>query len=201
LSSLLRRSAGAFVVVALAAGSAACTHQAKPAASGSPSPSASAVPSIPLSIRVTRVSGKLSAAKTSSLQSSVGTALDRYFDEAYLGGTYPRTDFSSALSQFPANLATQARHDTTLLTNAALGGSTQSVTAKVKTAYLSVLAPHNKPAGVSARINLVYLDNRGDQPAREVTVSGRLMLTPTKSGSWRIFGYSISRSTQSVKGS
>ena len=189
------------MVVALAAGSAACTHHTTPAASVSPSPSASVAPPVPLSIRVTRVSGKLSAANASSLQSSVGATLDRYFDAAYLGGTYPRTDFSTALSLFPANLATQAKHDTVLLTNAALGGSTQSVTAKVKTAYLSVFAPHNKPAGVSARINLVYVDNRGDQPAREVTVSGRLMLTPTKSGSWRIFGYSISRSTQSVKGS
>lgn len=200
MKSALARSLAVVSTLALVGASAACTHHAKPAAAGSPTPSVTAPP-IPLNIRVTRVSGKLSPAAQATLQTNIGKAIDAYFDAAYLGGTYPRSDFSDALSQLPANLAQQAAGDIGLLTNATLGPTTERVEAKTKTAYLSVLAPKKVAAGVSARVELVYVDERGAKPAQEVTVSGRLMLTRVHGSRWQIFGYSLARSTRPVKGS
>ncbi|MGH3509475.1 MAG: hypothetical protein ACRDPI_04515 [Nocardioidaceae bacterium] len=201
MKSARARSLAVVSTLALLAATAACTHHAKPAAAGSPTPSVTATP-VPLKVLVTRVSGKLSPGAQANLQASIGKAIDAYFDAAYLGGTYPRSDFSDALSQFPTNLSQQAKGDIDLITNATLGPTTQRVEAKTKTAYLSVLAPHKVAAGVSARVRLVYLDERGAKPAQQVTVTGRLTLTRVNGSSqWQIFGYSLARSAHSVKGS
>jgi hypothetical protein len=147
-----------------------------------------------LRIRVTRVAGKLKQSDRTALEHNVGKVVSGYFNAAYLGGDYPRSDFGKAFRAFSKGAAQRARHDKDLLSNAALGSTTQSVTAKKATAYLSVLAPNKVAAGVDARITLVYVADRGDKPAQQVQVTGRLMLTRKKSGGWQIFGYHVARS-------
>ncbi len=81
-----------------------------------------------------------------------------------------------------------------LLTNRELGPSTESVRATRRTAYLSVLAPYKVAAGVTAKVDLVFLVDRGDETAQRVRLAGRLLLTRNKSNGWSIFGYDLHRS-------
>ena len=92
----------------------------------------------------------------------------------------------------------QARRDGWLLTNRALGTTTRTVSARKQAAYLSVLAPYEVAAGLTARLDLEYVADRGDRPAERVAVRGRLMLT-RRGHSWAIFAYDLSRSAHAVR--
>lgn len=183
---------------------AACDAE-EPAAAPSPTPRPSTPTSkgpvatlepkpAPLRIRVTRVAGHLGASDRKVLEAKVGRVVSGYFDDAFLGGAYPRSEFSGAFDTFSAGAARTARRDRDLLTNQDLGPSTSSVVARRQTAYLSVLAPHKIAAGITALVNLRFLDQRSDDPDQVVMVKGRLMLTRKHNGGWQIFGYDLTRS-------
>jgi hypothetical protein len=184
--------------VVLATGLAACTHHGKPSAKPSRSPSASSAPaapaSVPMQVRVTRVLGRLPHGAEPALEANVGKTISAYLDDAFLGGSYPRSDFSDAFASFTKGAADQARGDRTLLTNASYGASTTAVRATRRSAYLSVLAPNRVAAGVTARVDLVLRVDRGDQPAEQVHLTGRLLLTRDSHNAWVIFGYELARS-------
>ena len=187
----------ALVAAALVGG---CTGDPEPAAKPSPSssPTASATPpapaSVPLKVVVTRVSGKLPEKSRPALEANVGKAISAYVDGAFLAGDYPRSDFGDAFGAFTSGAAGDARRDADLLTNRELGPSTESVRATRRTAYLSVLAPYKVAAGVTAKVDLVFVVDRGDDTAQRVRLAGRLLMTRNKSNGWSIFGYDLHRS-------
>ncbi|MGZ4452050.1 MAG: hypothetical protein ACXVWU_09565 [Nocardioides sp.] len=187
----------------LLAGTTACSGGAqRPAAAPSPSTSTGSAATlqarpVPLVVRVTRVHGKLSAKDTTALEHNVGKVVRAYVEAAYLSGSYPRSDFSSSYGSFTSGVRDQARRDADLLTNRLLGPTTTSVTPKETTAYLSVLAPNKVAAGVTARVTVRYVADRGDKAAQQVTVTGRLALTRA-AGGWKIFGYDLARSVRTV---
>ncbi len=202
-----RRAVTAVTCTVLLAGSAGCTGApSKPAAAPSPSRSTGSTATlaarpVPLDVRVTRVSGRLKPASRRALEANVGKTLSRYLDAAFLGGRYPRSDFSASLAGFSPGVRHQAHQDRWLLTNKSLGPTTEKVTPKQQSAYLSVLAPYQVAAGVTARLRLRFVAERGQRPAEQVTVQGRLVLTRKKTG-WMIIGYHLSRSVKPVgKGS
>lgn len=189
------------------ASAAACTSsEDTPAAAPTPTPSTGASATmeakpVPMVVRVTRVHGRLPHKAAEALEHNVGKVVGAFVDDAYLSGDYPRSDFGSSFGSFSHGVRGQARADADLLTNRVLGPTTESVTAKETSAYLSVLAPHKVAAGVSARVTVRYVADRGDKAAKQVTVTGRLSLTRT-AGGWKIFGYDLARSVTSVgKGS
>lgn len=190
-----RFAAGASAVLLLVA-TTACTggsehHKSKSEPSQSPSPQPS---SVPFRVSVTHVAGKLSKAKQRTVVRRVRSTLSAYVDAAFLRGGYPRTRFASSFRPFTGGAAHDARHDLSLLTNRPYGASTTSVRATHRTAYLSVLAPEDHPAGVTAAVSLVFLVDRGDRPSQAVHLKGRLLLTHGKDGGrWSIFGYHLSR--------
>ena len=58
-----------------------------------------------------------------------------------------------------------------------------------------MLAPYKVAAGVTAKVDLVFVVDRGDQPAQRVRLAGRLLLTRTADdGRWAVFGYDLHRS-------
>jgi hypothetical protein len=198
---LFARLSTLLVGVALLTTAVGCTDEANapqptradhPAASPStPAPP----PSVPLKVVVTRVLGTLPAGSRPALEANVGQAVSAYVDGAFLSGDYPRSDFGASFSSFTRGAATDARRDRDLLTNHELGPTTESVRATRRTAYLSVLAPHKVAAGVTAKVDLVFVVDRGDQPAQRVRLAGRLLLTRTgDGGDWSIFGYDLHRS-------
>jgi hypothetical protein len=155
-------------------------------------------PAPPARVRVTRVSGKLKEKDRAVLADNVRKVVTAYFDDAFLGGNYPRESFGDAFATFSAGAARQADGDRDLLTNRVLGSTTESVRVRRRTAYLSVLAPYKVAAGVTARVHLRFLADRGERPTKRVDVTGRLMLTRKKSGGWQIFGYDLSKNARTV---
>jgi hypothetical protein len=197
----LSGAAGALVALVLVAGSTGCTAHRSPAAAPAPTASASgspqpthAPPSAPQRTSVTHVAGSLDKPHRALLARHVGRTISAYVDAAFLGGGYPRSDFSSSFGAFTAGARADARHDQDLLTNRPFGASTTSVRATRRTAYLSVLAPKGRVAGVTAAVDLELLVDRGRRPGRHVHLAGRLLLTPTSPGRWSIFGYDLHRS-------
>ena len=153
----------------------------------------------PARIRVTRVSGELKDADREVLAGRVGAVVTGYFQDAFLGGDYPRSDFGDAFATFTGGARAQARGDRQLLTNIRLGPTTEQVVARRQTAYLSVLAPYRVAAGVTARVDLRYLAVRAEDRVAQVRVHGRLLLTRDRTGGWAIFGYDLSRSARPAK--
>jgi hypothetical protein len=190
----------------LVATTSACTQDkevAKPSVEVSASPTEESTATLearPVAarVRVTRVAGRMTPKDQDVLAAKVGAVVTAYFDDASLGGDYPRSDFGDAFATFSAGAAQQARRDQDLLTNRELGPTTESVVARRQTAYLSVLAPHKVAAGVTALVDLRFVADRGDASDKEVTVKGRLMLTRNQDGGWKIFGYDLTQSATTV---
>jgi len=136
----------------------------------------------------------MEAADREVLADKVGSVVTRYFEDAFLGGDYPRSDFGDAFATFTAGARARAARDKALLTNIRLGPTTEHVVARRQTAYLSVLSPYRVAAGVTAKVKLRYLTVRGDERDQRVRVQGRLLLTRDGAGGWLIFGYDLSRS-------
>jgi len=206
LRHAVRRTVATVAVGALIAGLTGCTgaeDEPRPTPSPLPGASTGTAPTldakpVPMKIRVTRVSGRLKKSDRASLEKHAGRTVAAYFDDAFLGGSYPRDDFAHAFDTFSAGAADQARRDRDLLTNIALGPSTEAVVPKEKKAWLSVLAPNKVAAGVTARIRLVYLAERAEQADQRVRVTGRLLLTRKRSGGWQVFGYDVAQSARPV---
>jgi hypothetical protein len=151
-------------------------------------------PSVPLRVRVTHVAGRLAARDRQAVATRVGRTVSGYLDDAFLSGDYPRTDFDDSFAAFTSGAAKRARADAGLLTNRPYGSTTRSVRATRRTASLSVLAAGARAVGVTARIDVVLVVDRGDRPARRSRLTGRLMLTPRGARQWTIFGYDLARS-------
>ena len=152
---------------------------------------------VPTEVSVARVvGGRLDRDQRSRLEKQVGRLVSRYFDDAFLGGDYPRSNFSGALATFSPGAARRARADRDLLTNADVGATTEAVVARRKQARLDVLVPGRFVVGLTARIRLVFLQQTTDGVDKRVTVSGRLLVTRRKAGTWEIFGYDVSRSSE-----
>lgn len=204
----VRRLAATLLCGLLVATTAACSGDddpaPAPAVQDTPTPSEGSTSTleakpVPAEVRVTRVAGRMRPKDQDVLAARIGAVVSSYFEDAFLGGEYPRTDFDGAFATFTGGAADQAQRDRDLLTNAALGPTTESVVARRQTAYLSVLAPHRVAAGVTARVHLRFVADRGDEPDQEVTVKGRLMLTRTNDGDWTIFGYDLTQSASTVE--
>lgn len=206
-----QHAAVAVLTVLLLGVAAGCTSdQDDPAGQAAPSalPSRSlgagptlASKPVPLRIEVGKVRGdRLGKDQRRRLEREVAGTLSRYFDAAYLGGDYPRADFSRALGVFTLGAAQRAGRDRELLTNSAVGRTTQAVVPRVKEARIDVFKPNRFVAGLTARIRLVFVQERVDGAAQRVTVRGRLLLTRKKSGPWQVFGYDITRFSVPAKG-
>jgi hypothetical protein len=156
---------------------------------------------VPMQVDVAKVVGKrLGREQRERLERNLARVVGRYFDDAYLGGDYPRREFIGAFDTFSAGAARRARSDRDLLTNAATGAQVEAVVPKRKKVRLYVLAPRRNAVGLTARIRLVFVEERGDGADQRVTVAGRLLMSRKKSGAWQVFGYDVRRNASPVAG-
>lgn len=192
-----RRIAPALTALALLVAATGCTGSSRESDGGSEHPSQTstpAAPSVPFRVQVTHVAGELSAPRRARLVAGVRHTLTRYVGGGFISGDYPRSDFTAAFTSFTPRTRAGARHDQALLTNRSFGATTSSVRATRRAAYLSVLAPRQHVAGVTAAVDLSFLVDRGDKVAQRVRLKGRLLLTRRDNGRWAIFGYDVNRS-------
>ena len=140
--------------------------------------------------RIRRVHGRLPDPLRKAVRTQVGAVVDRWWDAAYLGGTYPRSSFPSAFPGFTDAAEQRARADKALLTNQTRAPHVDAVTPRRRTVSLDILATRGRARSVTAHV-LLRFDSTGERPAT-TTVRGRLFLTH-KRGAWRIFGYDLAK--------
>ncbi|WP_457205795.1 hypothetical protein [Nocardioides sp. P5_C9_2] len=138
------------------------------------------------------VVGKLPGTRRRAVRREVTEVLDRWWDAAYVGGTYPRTAFVS-YPGFTPGATRRASYDRDLMSNADIGHRVASVTPLMRRARLDLLSVDRRVRSVTARFDLrmrVALDDGA--PSRRLQVRGRVFLTRRPAG-WRIFGYDVTK--------
>jgi hypothetical protein len=158
---------------------------------GTPTGSSSAEPAA-LEATLGKVEGRLKPAAAAAEVAAIGPVVDGWFDAAYVGGKFPRTDFGDAFPGFTPGAVKDARKDIALMTNVQSGADITSVTTDDKTVAVDLLAAKQKAAGATARFTLDFT-TAGTAP-EEVRVKGQLFLTRDTKNRWRIFGYNVTRS-------
>jgi hypothetical protein len=187
------------VALALAAGGCSSSDSSSPAAAPSPSNSAAGgVQAVASTVQLGKVAGTIKKKNWNTFMSEhrkvmlkqVGQAVDSWIDGGYVGVDYPRDSFGSAFTSFTGPAARDAKRQQRLMTNWDLRKKIDGTAVKRRTVTVDVLAPRGRPAGATARVDLVFTTT-GDTQQR-VTVRGRLFLSPGH-GQWRIFGYDVSK--------
>ena len=145
---------------------------------------------VPTKVGIHRVHGRLPVARRKAVRAQVGKVVDRWWEAAYLGGSYPRTSFPAAFPGFTAAAEKRARADKALLTNRTAGPRIDSVTPRKRTVTLDILASGGQARAVTARFVLTF-DPSGPRTGT-TTVRGRLFLTRPR-GAWRVFGYDVAK--------
>ena len=190
-----RRVAGLVLVLLVPLSATACRSGAEPSASperlsrGDARPGL-ASPPLATRTRIHRVYGRLPDARRKVVRHQVGAVVDRWWDAAYLGGTYPRSSFPSAFPGFTAAAEERARADKALLTNQTGGPRIDSVTAKHRTVAIDILATGKRARSVTAHFVLRF-ETSGEKTGTTI-VRGRLFLV-RKRGAWRVFGYDVAK--------
>lgn len=131
------------------------------------------------------------AALRQRVTSSIGHTVDAWLDGGFVGVSYPRDSFDQAFTTFTPEARTDAEHDKALMTLWGYRHRIDGVTTTHRTIKIDVLAPRGRPAGATARVDLRFTTS--GQVQRKLEVTGRLFLTRSDSGAWRIFGYDVSK--------
>jgi hypothetical protein len=191
--------AALLTAVALVAGGCSSSDSSSPAATPGGSGTATGdAPPMATKVVLGTVAGNVHqpyrqrfAAARPGLEKSVGQAVDAWLDGGFVGVSYPRDSFATAFTSFTPDARKDAEHDRDLMTLWGYRHQIDGVTTTHRKVVVDVLAPRGKPAGATARIDLRFTTT--GEVKKPIEVSGRLFLTPTADGSWRIFGYDVAK--------
>jgi len=197
-----RRSAKGAALLAITLVMGACTSSDDKDSEPHPTPDLTSGPpaavEVPIVVRPGVVAGKLRPRARRAVAADVGKVVDAWFEAAYLGGEYPRRDFADAFPGFTRGAARLARHDRALMSNVTIGRRVDEVVPVRRTVRVDLLSPRRRAVGATARFRLEFR-TAGDL-ARRVVVNGRLALTRTRAGAWRVFAYDVRRGTRPLAG-
>ena len=194
-TSWARRCAGLMLVLTLPLSASACRSGSDPSAaperlSRNDAQVTLASHPVETTSKIHRVFGRLPDKRRKAVRHQVGAVVDRWWEAAYLGGSYPRSRFPDAFPGFTDGAEKLARADKALLTNQTQGLRIDSVTAQSRKVSLDILATGRRARSVTAHMKLRF-ETAGEKAGTTV-VRGRLFLT-YKRGAWRIFGYDVSK--------
>ena len=136
------------------------------------------------------VTGRLEKRRRAPLRAAVREVVDRWFDAAYVGGSWPRADLDRAFPGFTARARAQARRDAALMSNQRIGRRLTGVSATRRQVRVDVLGVRGHAVGVTARVVLGF--RTSGEVRRHETVRGLLRLTKVD-GRWKVFAYDVSR--------
>ena len=180
----------AVVLVSLAAGGCSGSDEPDADTPGATASSSAAAPEVSTEISLGKLAGRLPTARRAALVGDVQPVVDGWIDAAYLGGDYPRTDFSDSWPGFTAGARATASRDGDLMSNRDIGASIDAVEPGKRQVVLDVLSVRKKPVGVTAHV-VVRFATTGDT-TKDVRVAGRLYLTKGTHG-WQVFGYDVTK--------
>lgn len=149
-------------------------------------------PAVETVVELGRVTGSLPKEARDRVADEVAEVVDGWTQAAYLGGDYPRRDFSDSWPGFTAGAREEAHRDRALMSNEDIGERIDGVEVRRSRVRVDVLAVRKHAVGVTARV-LLGFRTTGDLE-RVVRVEGRLYLTHTEGG-WRVFGYDMTKGT------
>lgn len=154
--------------------------------------SSSAPPEVELTTTLGKVAGYTSETDRAAALTAIGEVVGGWFDAAYVGGDYPRTDFADAWPGFTPGAARLAARDQALTSNAAIGPQIDGVDVTTEAVEVDLVgAPGTgELVGATARFRLVFATS-GDLVQTE-EVGGRLSLAPI-AGGWQILAYDLHR--------
>jgi hypothetical protein len=186
------------VTVALVAG--ACSSSDSSSPSTAPSQDDTAVGGaqpVASQVRLGKVAGTIKKKNRKAFMDhrktmlkQVGDAVDTWIDGGFVGVDYPRESFGSAFSAFTKQAKRDAGRQKSLMTNWDLRRDIDGVDVKKRRVTVDVMAPRGRPAGATARVDLVFTTTGATET--RMAVRGRLFLTP-HDGAWRIFGFDVSK--------
>lgn len=190
-----RLSAAIVVALVLALAVGACSGgDDEPADQPQSQPAGSAtVSKVEMVVSFGRVTGSLPRDARTRLAGQVRELVDGWTRAAYLGGDYPRRDFSTSWPGFTPGARKEAHGDRALMSNEDIGQRIDGVQARRSRVRIDVLAVRKRAVGVTARVLLGFRTT--GRLERDVRVQGRLYLTRTDRG-WRIFGYDMTKGTR-----
>lgn len=200
LGALVRGPALVMVLVLAAAGCSSDDPSDRPTTGGTETAVTTSVAGpAPVTTRteIGTVVGRLPGPRHKAVRLQVTDVLDRWWDAAYVGGAYPRTDFRR-YPGFTPGAARRATYDRDLMSNADIGERVTSVTPLMRKARLDLLAVDRRARSVTARFDLrmrvALAGTDAGQPARtrRLQVRGRVFLTRQPAG-WRVFGYDVTK--------
>jgi hypothetical protein len=177
----------------LASGCSSGNDDSEPSPSDSTG-SASGGEAVPLQVSVGKVNGRIKAKDATAVATKIGSVVNGWWQAAYVGGKWPRTDFTKAFPCFTKGAGADAQKDGALTTYKTIGGHVSAVTAQIRKIDVDLLAAYGHAAGATARFTLAF-KTTGDF-AKQVTVQGQVFLTKGKEGNWRVFGYNVTRSSK-----
>ena len=181
-------------LLVLGLGAVACSgdsdSHAAPGDGGTSSSTAVAERTVATQVSFGTLTGRLPRDVRQRLSGQIGDVVDGWIDAAYVGGDYPRRDFSDVWPGFTAGAQAEAHHDRALMSNEDIGDRIDGVEPHRSVVKLDVLAVKHHAVGVTARV-FVGFATTGDLE-KEVRVRGRLFLTHTDRG-WQVFGYDITK--------
>ena len=198
--ALARRAAAAAVVTTLGLAVAGCSgsDSSTPHAAPSSAAPSGAAPAVRTNVTIGKVAGTIRRPYRKNffhhrqhLRKHVGDAVDRWLDGGFVGVHYPRSRFPRAFASFTADAKHDARRQKRLMTNWKWRHKIDGVTVKHRSVALDVLAPRGRPAGVTARVHLVFTTSGHHH--KRISVGGRLFLARDHHGDWRIFGYDVAK--------
>ena len=185
-----RRAAAAAAALGLAVLASACSGDSDESADPGATSSSSAGHEVETQVTWGKVTGTLPPGAREQVIATVGDLVDGWTEAAYLGGDYPRQDFSDAWPGFTPGAAQEAHGDRALMSNEDIGTRIDGVEPHKSAVRVDVLAVKKEPVGITAHVFLGF-GTTGDL-RREVRVTGRLFLTPTPQG-WKVFAYDVTK--------
>lgn len=146
-------------------------------------------PPLATTASIGKVTGALSEQSKDRLTTRITEVVDGWLDAAYVGGDFPRTDFSGAYPGFTAGAAREAAKDAALTSNKGIGDKVEEVVATKREVTVDALAVDRSAVAVTARIILAMRLSGGLD--RKERVRGSVFLTYR--GGWKIFAYDLKR--------
>ena len=193
MRSTARRVTGATalaLVLALSAGACRSSDAPSGEPEAAPSSATPTVPPVETTVLIGELTGRLPKPERAKVVAEVGAVVDGWTQAAYVGGDYPRRDFSDSWPGFTSGARALAKQDQALMSNQDVGGRIDGVELRRSRVVLDVLAVQQLARGVTARVLLEFRTTGSVE--KRVRVQGRLYLTHEDDG-WQVFGYDMTK--------
>lgn len=147
-------------------------------------------PDQPVHLRTSVSGAGLTGTQRARIRTGVGKAIDGWLRAGFLAGPFPQRSYPHAFDTFTAGAKADAQAHEAVLTNGRRGARIHSIRATKQRATVQVWSHRGKPAGATARVQMVARAGLAKGRHQTISVHGTVQLTPV-GNRWKIFGFDI----------